>query len=46
MAYMVLNYDMRMENDGVVPEELWVGETVMPDVNAKMRLRKRVAPIY
>lgn len=45
MAYMVLNFDMRMK-EGVAPEEQWSGESITPDVRALMVLKKREAPEY
>ncbi|KZV78146.1 cytochrome P450, partial [Exidia glandulosa HHB12029] len=41
LAYMVLNYDMRMEDDGKVPDEQWYGSEIVPDLSAHMLLKKR-----
>ena len=41
LAYVVLNYDMRMADEGKVPDEFWLGENVFPDPGAHMLIRKR-----
>ncbi|EJD49202.1 cytochrome P450 [Auricularia subglabra TFB-10046 SS5] len=46
MAYMVSHYDMKMEHEGVVPQETWLGATIIPDRNARLVIRKREAPSY
>ncbi|EJD49232.1 cytochrome P450 [Auricularia subglabra TFB-10046 SS5] len=44
MAYMVTHYDIRMEQDGVVPAEKWIGASVIPDRTARVLIRKRFQP--
>ncbi|EJD49224.1 cytochrome P450 [Auricularia subglabra TFB-10046 SS5] len=44
MAYMVTHYDMKMEQEGVVPAETWFGAAVIPDRTARMLIRKRSSP--
>ncbi|EJD49225.1 cytochrome P450 [Auricularia subglabra TFB-10046 SS5] len=46
MAYMVTHYDMKMEREGVVPDETWIAAAVIPDRNARMVIRKREALAY
>ncbi|EJD49256.1 cytochrome P450 [Auricularia subglabra TFB-10046 SS5] len=41
MAYMVIHYDMRMAQDGVVPEETWIASALLPDRKARMLFRRR-----
>ncbi|KZW01892.1 cytochrome P450, partial [Exidia glandulosa HHB12029] len=41
LAYMVYNFDIRMEYDGVLPEPRWIGITGTPDPTACLMLRKR-----
>ncbi|KAJ8464090.1 hypothetical protein ONZ51_g9826 [Trametes cubensis] len=41
LAYIVLNYDMKLEGDGKRPENIHFGQTVFPDPNARVLFRKR-----
>ncbi|KAH6915699.1 cytochrome P450 [Coprinopsis sp. MPI-PUGE-AT-0042] len=41
MAYLVLNYDVKCEQDGVRPKDMWVGQTCVPDPKANLLFRKR-----
>ena len=41
LAHVLLNYDIKMANDGGQPSELWFGITSMPDPAAELMFRKR-----
>lgn len=41
MAYIVANYDVKFENEGVRPTDEHTIMTVNPDQNAKVLFRKR-----
>ncbi|KAH9918497.1 cytochrome P450 [Fomitopsis serialis] len=41
IAYLVLNYDMKFEDDGPRPPNKWLSVTVIPDPSAKVYFRKR-----
>jgi cytochrome P450 len=41
MIYLLLNYDIRLENGAVRPDNLVVGLNVLPNTEAKILLRKR-----
>ncbi|KAK7678985.1 hypothetical protein QCA50_017928 [Cerrena zonata] len=41
MAYTVLNYDVKMENEGVIPEPVWYSVKVMPNATAEVMFRRR-----
>jgi cytochrome P450 len=41
MAYLVLNYDIKCEQDGVRPKDMWVGQTCVPDPKANLVFRRR-----
>lgn len=42
LAYVLLNYDVKMANDGGPPSEVWFGTTVTPDPKAEVMFRKRI----
>lgn len=41
MAHVVMNYDVKFEDEGVRPPNMWHGLTVWPDPAAKVMFRKR-----
>ena len=41
MAYLILNFDMRMEQDGVRPKDLWIGSQCFPNMSAQVMFRRR-----
>ena len=41
MAYLALHYDVKCEQDGVRPKDMWVGQTCVPDPKANLLFRKR-----
>ena len=41
MAYLILNYDMKMEVDGVHPESFYWATTIIPNPTAKIMFKKR-----
>lgn len=41
LAYIVLNYDVKMPNDGERPANLWFGANCSPDPKAEVMFRKR-----
>ncbi|KAF8583911.1 cytochrome P450 [Ramaria rubella] len=41
MAHMILTYDIKMENDGVRPENIWSGFTCRPDPTAEVLFKRR-----
>jgi cytochrome P450 len=41
-AHVVMNYDVKIENEGVRPKDLWFLTFCVPDPNAKIFFRKRV----
>ena len=40
-AHMVLNYDVKLENDRVRPEDMWVMGNCVPNPKAKVLFRRR-----
>ena len=40
-AHIIMNYDVRFENDGPRPEDVWLGNAIIPDPTAKVLFRKR-----
>ncbi|EJD07678.1 cytochrome P450 [Fomitiporia mediterranea MF3/22] len=42
MAFIVLNYDVKFENDGARPDNMYFGKNVIPNPMAKVLIRKRV----
>ena len=41
LAHLVLTYDLKMEEDGVVPPFKQFGQVTAPSTNAKVLFRKR-----
>lgn len=43
LAYIVMNYDIKLEpeREGVVPENIWIGSTIIPDSRVNILVRKR-----
>ena len=41
-AHVVMNYDVKIENDGVRPKDLWFLTSCVPNRDAKIFFRKRV----
>lgn len=41
MAHLVLNYDVKFEEEGVRPPNQWFGLTFVPDPTANVLFRKR-----
>lgn len=41
MAYIVMNYDIKCEHEGVRPENIHSNLAVIPDPTAKILFRKR-----
>jgi cytochrome P450 len=41
-AHVVTNYDVKLENEGVRPRDLWIVGACVPNPNAKVLFRKRV----
>ncbi|KAI0072328.1 cytochrome P450 [Panus rudis PR-1116 ss-1] len=41
MAYLVLNYDVQMEEPGVIPPPVWYSVKVQPNPTAKVLFRRR-----
>ncbi|OCH95707.1 cytochrome P450 [Obba rivulosa] len=41
LAYILLNYDVKFEREGVRPENKWVATAIIPDPTAKVMFRKR-----
>lgn len=42
-AYLILNFDLKMEHDDEYPEPEWFGRAVVPNRKANVMLRKREA---
>ena len=41
LAHIVLNYDMKMENEGVRPPDVWLALSCIPNPRGKVMFRKR-----
>lgn len=41
LAHVVLNYDIKCEQDGVRPPDMHFGQAIIPSQNAKLWFRKR-----
>ncbi|GJJ07764.1 hypothetical protein Clacol_001969 [Clathrus columnatus] len=41
MAYIILNYDVKLGDEGVLPKNLFVGTFCIPDPTAKVMFRRR-----
>ena len=42
LAHLVMTYDMKLENEGGRPKDMWVASHCVPNANAKVLFRKRV----
>ena len=42
LAYVLLNYDVKMANDGGRPSEVWFGDISTTDPKAEVMFRKRM----
>ena len=42
LAHLVMNYDVKLENEGVRPKDMWVVSNCMPNPTAEVLFRKRV----
>jgi cytochrome P450 len=42
LAHVVMNYDVKLENQGVRPTDTWIMSACIPNPNAKVLFRKRV----
>ena len=42
LAYILFNYDMKMEQEGVRPEDEWFGTACAPNTHAKVLFRRRM----
>ena len=40
-AHTVLNYEVKMENEGVWPPDVWFGSSCIPNTKGKVMFRKR-----
>ncbi|EJD50779.1 cytochrome P450 [Auricularia subglabra TFB-10046 SS5] len=40
-AYLIYNYDVKMEHEGELPESMWFGTSEIPNGKANIMLRKR-----
>ena len=45
MAYTVLNYDVKMQDDSGIPEPVWYSVKVMPNREAQVMFRRRQAAV-
>ncbi|OCH95708.1 cytochrome P450 [Obba rivulosa] len=41
LAYILINYDVKFEREGVRPENKWISTAIVPDPTAKVLFRKR-----
>lgn len=41
MAHLILNYDIKMKDEGVRPANIYEGFSCRPDANAHVLFRKR-----
>ncbi|KIM38724.1 hypothetical protein M413DRAFT_447671 [Hebeloma cylindrosporum] len=42
LAHVVMNYDVKLENEGVRPKDMWLMVSCVPNPDAKVLFRKRV----
>ena len=42
LAYVVMNYDVKLENEGVRPKDIWLVTSCVPNPDAKVLFRRRV----
>lgn len=43
LAHIVVTYDVKLEDDAPRPRTRYIGTSVVPDANAKVMFRRRVA---
>lgn len=43
LAHVLVTYDVKMEQEGVVPPPTWFGPNLVPNWNAKVLFRTRQA---
>jgi len=41
LAYVVMNYDVKFEHEGVRPQNVWFGVMISPDPTGRVMLKKR-----
>ena len=41
LAHVVLNYDIKFEDEGVIPNPFWAASAFIPNMSAKVLFRKR-----
>jgi hypothetical protein len=41
VAHLIMHYDIKAESDGVRPKNIHVAVAIMPDMQAKIMVRKR-----
>ncbi|EMD42274.1 hypothetical protein CERSUDRAFT_79865 [Gelatoporia subvermispora B] len=41
LAYIIINFDLKFENDAPRPNNQWIGSTIIPEPNAHVLFRKR-----
>lgn len=41
MAWVILNYDVKLENEGVRPQNFYTALSIQPNPDAKVLFRKR-----
>jgi hypothetical protein len=46
MAYLLLNYDVRTEVEGVRPQNMCIGTSILPDMRANVLFKKREEKSY
>ena len=44
LAHTVLNYDVKMDNEGVRPPDVWLASSCIPNPKGKVMFRKRATP--
>ena len=44
VAYLLLNYDVKMNREGVRPPDVWLGPASIPSPSAKVDFRKCAKP--
>jgi Cytochrome P450 len=42
LAHVVMNYDVKLENEGVRPKDMWLVTSCLPNLDAKVLFRRRV----
>jgi hypothetical protein len=41
MAHLVINYDIKLENAGARPDDMWIVSACVPNISAEVMFRKR-----